>query len=138
MEDDVKKFAVKFIETTGRWADLELFNEDDAWAFMGDLLNDYARARQKLSDGQIIVLRNLGAALSMKPGSPMHGYVPALVRNFGPSPMSDADLNELVRWVYFQVNGSGDFEPARKAMVTLSAGLPGEKPGQPPKPKRRP
>lgn len=136
MEDDVKAFSVKFIETTGRWADIELFNEDDAWAFMQDLLNDYARARSKLSDGQIIVLRNLGAALSMRPGSPLHGYIPALVRNFGPSPMSDADLAELVRWVYDQVNGGGDFEPARKAPVALRAGLPGEKPGRPP-PKRR-
>ena len=61
MEEDVKKWSVKFIETTGRWADLDLFNEDDAWAFMGDLLNDYARARAKLSDGQIVCLRNLGA-----------------------------------------------------------------------------
>ena len=136
MEDDVKKFSVKFIETTGRWADLELFNEEDAWAFMQDLLNDYARPRAKLSDGQIIVLRNLGAALSMKPGSPLHGYVPALVRNFGPSPMSDGDLQELVRWVYAQVNGGGDFEPARKPPVTLQSGLPGEKPGVPPKGRR--
>lgn len=133
MEDDVKKFSVKFIETTGRWADLELFNEDDAWSFMQDLLNDYARARNKLSDGQIIVLRNLGAALSMKPGSPLHGYIPALVRNFGPSPMSDADLKALVLWVFEQVNGGGDFEPARKPPVTLQSGLPGEKPGIPPK-----
>ena len=40
MDDDVKKHSVKFIETTGRWADIELFNEDDAWEFMKDLLND--------------------------------------------------------------------------------------------------
>lgn len=124
MEDDVKRFSVKFIETTGRWADLELFNEEDAWAFMNDLLNDYVRAKQKLSDGQIISLRNLGAALSMKPGSSLGGYIPALVRNFGPSPMPDADLNELVRWVYAQVNGGGDFEPARKPPVSLIAGPP--------------
>jgi hypothetical protein len=128
MEDDVKKFSVKFIETTGRWADLELFNEDDAWEFMKDLLNEYARSRAKLSDGQIIVLRNLGAALSMKPGSPLHGYIPALVRNFGPSPMPDADLQELVQWVYSQVNGG--FEAARKPPVALSADAPGGRPGQ--------
>jgi hypothetical protein len=124
MEEDVKKFSVKFIETTGRWADIELFNEEDAWAFMGDLLNDYVRSGQKLNDGQIMVLRNLGAALSMKPGSPLHGYIPALVRNFGASPMSDADLNELVRWVYAQVNGGGAFEPAKKAPVALHAAPP--------------
>lgn len=124
MEDDVKKFSVKFIETTGRWADLELFNEEDAWAFMTDLLNDHVRAGQKLSDGQIISLRNLGAALSMKPGSALSGYIPALVRNFGPSPMPDADLQQLVRWVYSQVNGGGDFEPARKPPVSLHAGPP--------------
>lgn len=124
MEDDVKRFSVKFIETTGRWADIELFNEEDAWVFMGDLLNDYVRSGQKLNDGQIIVLRNLGAALSMKPGSPLHGYIPALVRNFGPSPMGDADLNELVRWVYAQVNGGGAFEPAKKPPVALNAAPP--------------
>ena len=124
MEDDVKKFSVKFIETTGRWADFELFNDEDAWAFMGDLLRDHVRSGQKLSDGQIMVLRNLGAALSMKPGSPLHGYIPALVRNFGPSPMSDEDLSELVRWVYAQVNGGGSFEAARKPPVALNAGFP--------------
>jgi hypothetical protein len=133
MEDDVKKWAVKFIETTGRWADLELFNEEDAWEFMKDLLNDYARPRGKLSDGQIICLRNLGAALSVKPGSPLGAYAPALQRNFGPSPMSDVELRELTLWVYNQVNGGGDFEPARKSPVTLQAGLPGERSGRPPK-----
>lgn len=133
MDDDVKMHAVKFIETTGRWADIELFNEDDAWEFMKDLLNEYARAKSKLSDGQIIILRNLGVALSMRPGSPLGGYIPALVRNFGPSPMSDEELAELVRWVYTQVNGGGDFEPARKPPVTLTSGLPGERLGVPPK-----
>jgi len=135
MDDDVKKHSVKFIETTGRWADAELFNEDDAWEFMKDLLNEYARARSRLSDGQIIILRSLGVALSMRPGSPLSGYIPALVRNFGPSPMSDEDLQELVRWVYMQVNAGGDFEPARKPPVTLSAGPPGERPGMPKKPR---
>ncbi|MBL8956827.1 MAG: hypothetical protein JNK82_39000 [Myxococcaceae bacterium] len=134
MDDDVKKFSVKFIETTGRYADYDLFNEDDAWEFLRDLLNEYARAKtRRLTDGQVSILRNLGVALSMRPGSPLSGYIPALVRNFGPSPMSDADLQEVVRWVYMQVNAGGDFEPARKAPVTLSAGLPGERPGVPPK-----
>ena len=133
MEDDVKKLSVKFIETTGRWADAELFNEDDAWEFMKDLLDEYARAKSRLNDGQVTILRSLGVALSMRPGSPLTGYIPALVRNFGPSPMAEPDLHELVRWVYMQVNAGGDFEPARKAPVTLSAGLPGERPGVPPK-----
>src|SRR6476619_3972088 len=127
MEEDVKKFSVKFIETTGRWADIELFNEDDAWEFMKDLLNEYGRAKAKLSDGQIIVLRNLGAALSMRPGSPLRGYIPALIRNFGPTPMEMADLELLVRYIYAQVNGGGDFEPAKRPPVVLNAGLPGER-----------
>ena len=131
MDEDVKSFSVKFIETTGRWADLELFNEEDAWAFIGDLLTDFAQPRTKLSDGQIIVLRNLGAALGMRPGSSLAGYSPALERNFGPSPMSAADVRTVVLWVYEQVNGGGDFEPAKRPPVALTVGEVGERYGVP-------
>lgn len=133
MHEDVKRFSVKFIETTGRWADIEVFNEDDAWEFMKDLLVDYVKTGRRLTDGQITVLRNLGAAMSMKPGSHLRIYVPALERSFGPTPMSDEDLNLLARYLYDQVNGGGDFEPHKKAPVTLQSGLPGERPGVPSK-----
>src|SRR2546430_7993543 len=133
MDEDVKKFAVKFIESTGRWADIELFNEDDAWEFMKDLLNDYARSKSNLSDGQAIVLRNLGAALGVKPGSPIGSYFGALTRAFGPSPMDEAELKEVAMWVHTQLNGGGGFEPARKPPVALQAGPVGSRPGRPPR-----
>jgi hypothetical protein len=127
MSEQVKKIAVKFVETTGRWADIELFTEEDAWDFMRELLNDYARPRGRLSDGQIIIMRDLGAALGIKPGSPLRFYAPGLVRAFGATPLSDEEMTTLTQWVYAQVNAGGDFEPARKPPVALNASSVGDR-----------
>jgi hypothetical protein len=132
MQDDVKMHAVRFIEATGRWADAEIFSEDDAWMFLEELLNEYARPNAKLSDGQIIALRNLGAAMGMRPGTPLSTYPGAVARNFGEGPMSSPDVQILCRWLHAQVNGGGDFEPARRPAVSIDASaLPGEKRGGP-------
>src|SRR5439155_9670883 len=122
--------AVRFIETTGRWADVDLFSEEDAWVFLQELLDEFARRNGKLSDGQIIALRNLGAAMGMRPGTPLSTYPGAVERNFGPGPMGAADFSILIRWLHAQVNGGGDFEPARRPPVSIDGSmLPGEKRG---------
>jgi hypothetical protein len=133
MDEDVKKHAVRFIEATGRWADAEIFSEEDAWAFLSDLLNEYARPNVKLSDGQIVAMRNLGAAMGMKPGTPLSTYANAVVRNFGEGNMAPEDKALLLRWLHMQVNGGGDFQPARRPPVVLDNAPPGEHWGKPKK-----
>jgi hypothetical protein len=126
MDEKVKKSAVRFIESTGRWADADIFAEDDAWEFMRELCGD-ARKFMRLNDGQLMSLRNLGAALGMRPGLPISGYIPALTRAFGESPLTDEEMRTLVRYTFGQVNGGGDFEPAQRPRVSLSPALPGER-----------
>jgi hypothetical protein len=128
MDDDVKRAMVKFIESTGRWADFDLFSEEDAWEFVKEIVSEYARPNVKLSDGQVIILRNLGVALGMKPGSTLAGYASALVRNFGPLQISEADLKIMTMYFYTQVNGGGAFETARRPPVMLQPGAPGNHP----------
>jgi hypothetical protein len=72
-----------------------------------------------MSDGQLIVLRNLGAALGIRPGSPLRGYGPALKRALGQGSMSDADIHELTRYIYGQINGGSDFEPKKRPTLSL-------------------
>ena len=133
MDEDVKKCAVRFIESTGRWADAEIFSEEDAWAFIQDLINDYARPQARLLDGQIIALRNLGAAMGMKPGTPLSTYANAVTRNFGQGEIPPQDMVILTRYLHEQVNGGGDFQPARRPPVVLDGALPGEHWGKPKK-----
>jgi hypothetical protein len=127
MQEDVKSFAMKFIQSTGGEADPDIFEENEVWTFMSEFLDKFARTKASLSDGQIMVLRNLGAAMGLKPGSPLAHYAPALIRNFGPSPLQDEDLKLLTRYLHIQVNGGGDFESARKPPVALRPGPMGWK-----------
>ncbi len=125
--------AVRFIETTGRWADAESFSGEEAWAFIQELHDDFAKPFVALSDGQLMALRNLGAALGMRPGLPLGGYGPALKRAFGEGPMGAAELLTTVRYIYGQVNGGSDFEPMKRPKVSLQPREPGERWGGPPK-----
>ena len=134
MDEDIKKHAVNFIESTGRWADADLFSEEDAWAFMEELRDEYAKSFVSLNDGQLMMLRNLGGALGMRPGLPLGGYGPALKRAFGPGPMSDQDLLIVTRYIYGQVNGGADFEAPRRPKVALGHVQVGERWGTPKKP----
>ena len=127
MDDDLKMHCCRFIELMGRWADPDLFTEEDAWAFIEELRDEWARDFVPLSDGQLMALRNLGASLGMKPGTPLAYYGSAVKRAFGRGPMSDADLAIVTRYMYGQVNGGGDFEPARRPKVTLSVPPVGER-----------
>src|SRR3954469_3708361 len=104
MDDDLKMHCCRFIELMGRWADPELFTEEDAWAFIEELRDEWARPFVPLSDGQLMALRNMGAALGMRPGLPLGYYNSAVKRGFGAGPISDADLSIVTRYMYGQVN----------------------------------
>ncbi len=109
MDDKVKALVVRLVDTVGQTADLEWFTDDDAWAFLLDLLQ-LEKDGKRLSQGSVQVLLDLGLAIGLKPGAPEGAFLPAMEQQFGPCPHPPETVVELVRFVRREVNGSFDDE----------------------------
>ncbi len=107
MDAHAHKAAIRFITSLDRGVDADSFGDDDAWAFMQDLVNDYAIPGRGLNEVQLAALRDFGIAAGMRPGGPLSSYQPALQAAFGPRQMSDENFVKLVHWAHSQVNGGG-------------------------------
>ena len=112
--------AIQLITALDYGVDAESFGDADAWSFMQDLVNEFASRGKGLNQAQLVALRNFGIGISMRPGSPLGGYKPALEAAFGPSQLSPEDFDALVKWAHAQVNGGGpSVQTARTTSVKL-------------------
>lgn len=114
------KAAIRFVQSLDRIVDVETFNEDDAWAVMQDLLNDYVRGGRQFNAAQVAALREFGHLIGIRPGGPANTYLPALEDALGPcTTLTDEELRELLTWAHGQVNAH--FEQKQPDKVQLDA-----------------
>ena len=119
MDEHAQRAAVRFIVSLDRSVDADSFSDDDAWAFMQDLVDEYARDRKNLSQPQAAALRDFGHTIGIRPGGPLHSYGPCLEGALGPCPMPRDDFDLLLSWAHAQVNADFTMKPVDK--VTLDA-----------------
>jgi hypothetical protein len=117
MDAHVHRAALRFIESLDRGVDPDSFAEDDAWAFMQDLVYEFALPGRSLHPSQVAALRDFGHLVGIKPGAPLSDYVPGLEAGLGPSQLSAEDLDLLVRWAHGQVNAGFEQKPADKVRL---------------------
>lgn len=117
MDAHVHRAALRFIESLDRGVDPDSFSEDDAWAFMQDLVYEFALPGRSLHPSQVAALRDFGHLVGIKPGAPLGDYVPGLEAGLGPSQLSAEDLDLLVRWAHGQVNAGFEQKPADKVRL---------------------
>jgi hypothetical protein len=122
MDAYAHRAAIRFITALDYGVDAESFGDADAWSFMQDLVNEFASQGKGLNQVQLVALRNFGIGISMRPGSSLGGYKPALEAAFGPCQMSAEDFDTLVRWAHAQVNGGGPaVQTVRNTTVKLDS-----------------
>ncbi len=110
MDDKVKALCVRLVDTVGQTADPDWFADDDAWAFLVELV-ELDKKGQRLSPASLQVLLDLGLAIGLKPGAPEGAFLPALEQQFGPCPHPPELVVDLVRFVRREVNGSFEDSP---------------------------
>lgn len=123
MDDPFKSLCVRLIQSMGHAVDADWFSEDDAWAFVGELVQ-VARSGKPLSPGTQAILLDFGSTMGLKPGAPEGHFRAALEAQLGPSPLDEPTIVALVRFVRAQANGQ--FEPAKNPAdrARLSGGEP--------------
>lgn len=123
MDDPFKSLCVRLIQSMGHAVDADWFCEDDAWAFVGELVQ-VAREGKPVSAATQAILLDFGSTMGLKPGAPEGHFRAALEAQLGPSPVDEQTLVELVRFVRAQANGQ--FEQAKDPAdrARLSGGEP--------------
>ncbi|MBL8922688.1 MAG: hypothetical protein JNJ54_27820 [Myxococcaceae bacterium] len=84
MDAHVLRAALRFIQSLDRGVDAESFSDDDAWAFMQDLVYEFALPERSLHPAQVAALRDFGHIAGIRPGSPISNYAPGLEAALGP------------------------------------------------------
>lgn len=110
--------AIRFIEALGHKVDRSLFRDADLWGFIGDLIA-FARQGKPLPNPALIILREFGNTIGLKPGAHHSAYQPMLERELGPSPYGPEEMNVVVQYMHAQVNGASDFAPPKKPLVSF-------------------
>ena len=119
MDMHAHRAAIRFIVSLDRSVDAESFSDDDAWALMQDLVDEYAKPGRSMNSPQVAALRDFGHTIGIRPGGPLNSYRPALEEALGPSSMSAEDFGLLLSWAHAQVNANFETKPPDK--VTLDA-----------------
>lgn len=132
MDSHSRRAAIRFVQTMDRVVDEEYFTEEDCWAVLRDLLDEYVGAGRHLNPAQSAALQDFGNTIGIRPGGSPSAYRQFLEDALGPAPtMDDAELSAVCTWAHGEVNAS--FEMKRVDKVVLDA-----EPNGPVPPPRKP
>ena len=116
MTEALQILCAHFVQSLGLQAEAQYFNDDDAWAAVGELAQ-MAERGQGLGPPALSALQNLGGALGLRPGAEASRYLGALERAFGPCPLRPEHRARVIEYVHAQMNGQ--FSKQREEKVTL-------------------
>lgn len=119
MDEHAYKAALRFVQSLDRSVDPESFSDDDAWAVVGDLIQEYVNTGRQLNPAQVAALRDFGHTVGIKPGGSLASYKPFVEDALGPGPFSREELERFFGWAYEQMNAQ--FEMKQPDKVTLDA-----------------